>query len=90
MTKTEIARAAHEINRAYCAAIGDGSQPAWEDAPAYKQQEVLAGVRLCIDHPPGSTAAAAHEAWTAGLAGLPREQQVKDHLFRAVVHALSR
>ena len=27
------ARAAHEANRAYCIAIGDTSQPSWDDAP---------------------------------------------------------
>lgn len=28
-----IAQVAHEINRAYCQAIGDDSQPCWNDAP---------------------------------------------------------
>jgi hypothetical protein len=28
-----IARACHEVNRAYCQALGDNSQPAWEDGP---------------------------------------------------------
>ncbi len=28
------ARSAHEANRAYCIALGDLSQPAWDDAPA--------------------------------------------------------
>jgi hypothetical protein len=29
----EIAKVAHEVNRAYCQALGDFSQPKWEDAP---------------------------------------------------------
>ena len=32
MTEQEIARVCHEVNRAYCQAIGDNSQPTWEDA----------------------------------------------------------
>jgi hypothetical protein len=32
MTLEQIARVAHEVNRAYCQALGDQSQPAWEDA----------------------------------------------------------
>ena len=28
------ARAAHEANRAYCLALGDTSQPSWDDAPS--------------------------------------------------------
>ena len=49
MDRTEIARVAHEINRAYCASLGDTSQPAWEDAPEWQQQSAklnnaLAGI----------------------------------------------
>lgn len=32
----QIARMAHEANRAYCQALGDDSQPAWEDAPEWQ------------------------------------------------------
>src|SRR5438105_262770 len=31
------ARAAHEVNRAYCLALGDASQVAWEDAPEWQR-----------------------------------------------------
>ena len=31
----KIAKACHEVNRAYCLALGDTSQPAWEDAPQF-------------------------------------------------------
>ena len=27
----EVARVAHEVNRAYCAALGDASQLQWEE-----------------------------------------------------------
>lgn len=29
----KIAQVAHEINKAYCEAIGDNSQVSWENAP---------------------------------------------------------
>lgn len=43
--KTELcARAAHEVNRVYCLALGDDSQVPWEDAPEWQQVSALKGV----------------------------------------------
>lgn len=42
----QIARVCHEVNRAYCAALGDTSQPAWEDAPAWQRESARMGVDL--------------------------------------------
>jgi len=104
------ARVCHEVNRAYCQAIGDDSQPTWEDAPDWQKQSALMGVDLHMHNDVGPEAS--HESWMAqklaegweyGLvkdpvlkihpcikpfADLPKEQQIKDHLFRAVVHAM--
>jgi len=41
-----IARVAHEVNRAYCAALGDNSQPSWEKAPAWQRESARMGVDL--------------------------------------------
>lgn len=41
-----IARVCHEVNRAYCAALGDTSQPTWEDAPAWQRESARMGVDL--------------------------------------------
>lgn len=41
-----IARVAHEVNRAYCEALGDTSQPKWEDAPAWQRESARMGVDL--------------------------------------------
>jgi len=41
-----IARVCHEVNRAYCAALGDNSQPAYEDAPQWQRESALIGVDL--------------------------------------------
>jgi hypothetical protein len=62
MTPLQIARVAHEINRAYCAAIGDNSQPAWEDAPDWQQRSAANGVQLHLDNP-DTTPEQSHEAW---------------------------
>lgn len=44
-----IAEFAHEINRAYCEAIGDQSQPKWADLPAHLQAGIMMGVEANID-----------------------------------------
>lgn len=110
LTREEIARVAHEVNRAYCLALGDLSQPAWEDAPEWQRKSALTGVALHADGDVGPEAS--HVSWRAekerdgwaygpmkdartrhhpclvDFADLPVEQQAKDYIFRAVVHAL--
>ena len=112
MTPEQIARVAHEVNRAYCQSLGDNSQPAWEDAPDWQRESAMTGVRLHIDNPAAGPEAS-HESWMAQKVAegwtygpekrpdvkqhhclipfgqLPREQQAKDYLFRAVVLALA-
>lgn len=107
----DIARVAHEVNRAYCTALGDDSQVPWELAPDWQRQSVILGVRFHLENP-NATPEASHAAWVDAkrregwiwgaeknaeqrihpnlmpFDQLPVEQQVKDHLFRAVVHAL--
>lgn len=57
-----IARTAHEANRSYCLALGDTSQPSWDDAPDWQKASALAGVRFHAAHPDASPAAS-HESW---------------------------
>lgn len=59
-----IARVAHEINRAYCASLGDTSQPAWEDAPEWQQKSAIAGVEMHLANP-DATPEQSHESWLA-------------------------
>lgn len=54
------ARAAHEVNRAYCASIGDTSQPSWEDAPEWQKSSALMGVAGALM---GATPAESHASW---------------------------
>jgi len=61
MTRTDIARVCHEVNRAYCSALGDHSQPSWEDAPEWQKSSALLGVNLHCDSNVGPEAS--HESW---------------------------
>lgn len=58
----DIARAAHEANRVYCNALGDTSQPPWDEAPNWQQLSVIAGVNAILDGS-ASTPEEQHEGW---------------------------
>ena len=55
-------RAAHEANRAYCLALGDLSQPSWEDAPEWQKSSARNGVKGALS---GNTPEQSHESWLA-------------------------
>lgn len=59
------ARAAHEVNRAYCASLGDRSQPAWEEAPDWQRDSARNGVRAVLAGGPEHTPEKSHEGWFA-------------------------
>ena len=108
-----IARVAHEVNAAYCAAIGDVPPPEWDDAPQAHRDSLISGVELHLANP-NLGVDAGHQAWLeqkrkdgwsygplkdfdkkehpcyVPYADLPKEQKVKDFLFRGVVHAIAR
>jgi len=110
-SQDDVARVAHEVNKAYCEALGDLSQPAWEDAPEWQRSSAKMGVTLHTTNPDAGPEAS-HASWTAQKVAdgwtygaykdpvnkqhpcimpfnqLPPEQQAKDFIFRAVVHAL--
>lgn len=62
MKPSDIARVAHEVNRAYCQAIGDNSQPTWEGAPDWQIESAFDGVHLHLTNP-NAGPEASHEAW---------------------------
>ena len=64
MTPEQIARVAHEANRAYCQALGDNSQPTWEDAPQWQKDSAMLGVKLHTENQ-NAGAQASHESWMA-------------------------
>lgn len=57
-----IARICHQVNRAYCAAIGDNSQPDWRDAPQWQKDSAILGVKAVLDNPNG-TPEDSHNSW---------------------------
>lgn len=57
-----VARVAHEINRAYCEALGDTSQLVWEDAPQWQRDSAINGVRFHVDNPQAGPDHS-HNAW---------------------------
>jgi hypothetical protein len=59
-----IAKVCHEVNRAYCAALGDLSQPSWGDAPDWQRSSACAGVEFHIANPCAGPEAS-HESWFA-------------------------
>lgn len=111
-TVEKLARVCHEINRAYCAALGDASQVPWEDAPVWQRDSAVKGVAFHLDNPKAGPEAS-HESWMdqkqqdgwvygelkdealkthpcmVPFYDLPREQQAKDYIFRATVHAIA-
>ncbi len=112
MKTEQIAKVAHEANRAYCESLGDPSQQPWRNAPQWQRDSAVNGVKFHQKNPNAGDAAS-HENWmrekqSAGwvygatknedrkthpclvtFAELPTDQQRKDSLFRATVHALS-
>jgi hypothetical protein len=62
VTIVAAARAAHEANRAYCQALGDLSQPAWEQAPEWQTKSAFNGVLGVIN---GNSPEQSHESWLA-------------------------
>lgn len=64
MNVEEIAKVAHEVNRAYCQSLGDVSQVPWNDAPEWQRTSAINGVKFHLANP-DSTPAHSHESWMA-------------------------
>lgn len=62
-----VARAVHEVNRAYCMSVGDNSQVPWEEAPEWQKASVLPQVLAVLN---GATPKKLHDMWM--------EHKVKD------------
>lgn len=54
----------HEVNGAYCLALGDTSQVPWADAPQWQRESAVKGVQFIIDNP-DAPPSASHESWLA-------------------------
>ena len=58
----QIAKVAHETNRAYCIVVGDNSQLFWDDAPDWQRDSSIKGVKFSLDNS-DAPASAQHDAW---------------------------
>lgn len=76
------AEAAHEMNRVWCSAHGDMSQPLWRDAPDWQRTSALNGVRGVLT---GNTPRQSHESWlkekeaTGWKYGPVKDPEKKEH-----------
>jgi hypothetical protein len=76
------ARAAHEVNRAYCIALGDFSQPSWAEAPEWQRTSARKGVVGALN---GNTPEQSHEGWlkekieTGWKYGPVKDPEKKEH-----------
>lgn len=64
ITVEEVAEVAHEVNRAYCQALDDNSQPPWAEAPEWQRNTILNGVAFHIGYPAAGPEAS-HNNWLA-------------------------
>ena len=51
MAMIDIAQVCHEVNAAYCAALGDDSQPHWNAAPQWQRDSACKGVAFHLANP---------------------------------------
>jgi hypothetical protein len=80
----QIAQVCHETNRAYCATLGDTSQPAWEDAPEWQRTSAIKGVEFHLANP-GAGPSLSHREWliekeaTGWKYGPVKDPEKKEH-----------
>ena len=80
----KVCRLAHELNRAWCELNGDSSQPAWGEAPRWRHEATVRGVRFILEHR-GAGAEALHQHWleekrrTGWTYGLVKDAELRRH-----------
>jgi hypothetical protein len=78
-----IAKICHEVNRAYCAALGDRSQKPWEEAPPWQQHSAMDGVSFHLKN--NATPEQSHANWMKDKAasgwvyGPVKDEALKQH-----------
>jgi RyR domain len=64
ISERQVAAICHEANRRYCVALGDTSQPEWEEAPDWQKNSAIEGVKFVLDNP-DAPVSASHDSWLA-------------------------
>lgn len=62
MNVKDVAKICHNVNKAFCEAYGDMSQPDWNVAPAWQKESAIDGVRYHLEHPT-ALPSDSHEKW---------------------------
>ena len=62
MKVERIAKVAHEVNKAYCEALGDDSQPTWDNASSWQKTSAVIGVQFHMENPEAKPSNS-HESW---------------------------
>jgi hypothetical protein len=93
LTVEQVARVCHEANRAYCASIGDLSQPSWDDAPDWQRESAKNGVRFHRENPLANPIDS-HENWlrekveNGWVCGSVKDPEKKEHPCMVPYHEL--
>ena len=86
--KEQIATICHEANRAYCAALGDFSQPQWDFAPQWQRNSAINGVEFhlkILDSGQEPKPSASHDSWlkekrdSGWVYGPVKNPEIKEH-----------
>ena len=87
INERDIERAAmiaHEVNRAYCAGIGEATQMPWDAAPEWQKESARDGVRALVNDP-DLTPEQSHRKWLQHKAmngwvyGTEKDESAKKH-----------
>ncbi len=62
ITIDEVAKVAHEVNKAYCESMGDTTQPVWSKIHKWQKESLYDGIRYIVANPK-ITPEQAHENW---------------------------
>jgi len=93
LTKEQIAKIVHEINRNYCISLGDESQKKWDDISEKQKYSVLQGVELLYDKL-DVTAKDLHDSWVSNkvadgwIYGKEKSEDKKTHPCLVPYHDL--
>jgi hypothetical protein len=78
MTIEQVAKMCHEVNKAYCEAIGDHSQVSWNEAPEWQQGSAINGVIFHLNNPDAKPEDSHNNWWKEKIADGWKYGPVKD------------
>ena len=84
MTIEQTAKMCHEVNKAYCEAIGDHSQVSWREAPEWQQDSAINGVIFHLNNPDAKPEDSHNNWWKQKIAdgwqyGPVKDAEKKEH-----------